>query len=120
MKRLNKAKLPRHIAIIMDGNGRWARKHTLKRIAGHKKGAESVREVVRTSREIGIQYLTLYAFSVENWRRPADEIDALMSLLEEFLISQLQEMLDTDIRLRTIGDIRELPERTREILLATV
>jgi undecaprenyl diphosphate synthase len=120
MKRLNKAKLPRHIAIIMDGNGRWARKHALKRIAGHKKGAEAVQKVVKTSREIGIQYLTLYAFSVENWRRPADEIDALMSLLEEFLVSELQEMLETDIRLRTIGDIRELPERTRKILLNTV
>jgi undecaprenyl diphosphate synthase len=120
MKRLDKAKLPRHIAIIMDGNGRWARKHALKRIAGHKKGAEAVRKVVKTSREIGIQYLTLYAFSVENWRRPADEINALMSLLEEFLVSELQEMLDTDIRLRTIGNIAELPERTRKMLLNTI
>ncbi|MBN2514676.1 MAG: isoprenyl transferase [Deltaproteobacteria bacterium] len=120
MKRLNKAKLPRHIAIIMDGNGRWARKHSLKRIAGHKKGAEAVRKVVKTSGEIGIQYLTLYAFSVENWRRPEDEINALMSLLEEFLVSELREMLDTDIRLRTIGDITKLPEQTRKILLNTI
>ena len=120
MNRIDKDKLPRHIAIIMDGNGRWAKKNALRRIAGHKKGAEAVRNTVRTCREIGIQYLTLYAFSVENWRRPANEVEALMSLLEEFLISELKEMLDNNIRLATIGNINALSERVKKVLYKTL
>ena len=120
MNRIDKDKLPRHIAIIMDGNGRWAKKNALRRIAGHRKGAEAVRNTVRICREIGIQYLTLYAFSVENWRRPADEIEALMSLLEEFLISELKEMLDNNIRLAAIGNINVLYERVKKILYKTI
>jgi len=120
MNRINKDKLPRHIAIIMDGNGRWAKKNALRRIAGHRKGAEAVRNTVRTCREIGIQYLTLYAFSVENWRRPANEVEALMSLLEEFLISELKEMLDNNIRLATIGNINALSEGVKKILYKTL
>ncbi len=120
MNRIDKNKLPRHIAIIMDGNGRWAKKNALRRIAGHKKGAEAVRNTVRTCREIGIQYLTLYAFSVENWRRPANEVEALMSLLEEFLISELKEMLDNNIRLATIGNINALSERVKKVLYKTL
>jgi len=120
MNRIDKDKLPRHIAIIMDGNGRWAKKNALRRIAGHRKGADAVRNTVRTCREIGIQYLTLYAFSVENWRRPADEIEALMSLLEEFLISELKEMLDNNIRLAAIGNINVLYERVKKILYKTI
>ena len=120
MNRIDKDKLPRHIAIIMDGNGRWAKKNALRRIAGHRKGADAVRNTVRTCRGIGIQYLTLYAFSVENWRRPADEIEALMSLLEEFLISELKEMLDNNIRLVAIGNINALFERVKKILYKTI
>ncbi len=120
MNRIDKDKLPRHIAIIMDGNGRWAKKNALRRIAGHRKGAEAVRNTVRTCREIGIQYLTLYAFSVENWRRPANEVEALMSLLEEFLISELKEMLDNNIRLATIGNINALSEGVKKILYKTL
>jgi len=109
-------KLPGHIAIRMDGNGRWAEKHMLGRIAGHRKGAESVRITVRTCREIGIKYLTLYAFSVENWLRPSDEVAALMELLETFLRTELSELLENDIRLTTIGNISALRLPVKEIL----
>jgi len=120
MNRINKDKLPRHIAIIMDGNGRWATKNGLRRIAGHRKGAEAVRKVIRKCREIGIEYLTLYAFSVENWSRPEGEIKALMSLLEEFLTSELREMLVNDIRLTTIGDIDALYEKVKKALYEAI
>ncbi|MEA3486339.1 MAG: isoprenyl transferase [Thermodesulfobacteriota bacterium] len=116
MHRIIKEKLPRHIAIIMDGNGRWAKKNLLNRIMGHKKGAGSVRLVVRTCRELGIQYLTLYAFSIENWQRPDNEVRALSSLLEEYLRLELQEMKETDIKLITIGDTGKLPETVRNVL----
>ncbi len=110
MHRLVKEKLPRHLAIIMDGNGRWAEQRSLDRIAGHQQGAESVRAVVRASREIGIPYLTLFAFSSENWSRPQPEIEALMSLLKDYLLNELQEMLDHNIRLLAIGDLTRLPK----------
>lgn len=110
MHRLVKEKLPRHLAIIMDGNGRWAEQRSLDRIAGHQQGAESVRAVVRASREIGIPYLTLFAFSSENWSRPQPEIEALMSLLKDYLLNELQEMLDHNIRLLAIGDLARLPK----------
>lgn len=102
--------LPFHVAIIMDGNGRWAKKRFLNRIKGHEKGSEAVRIIVRTCREIGIQILTLYAFSTENWQRPQSEISALMTLLKKFLISEQKEMLDNNIRLNTIGQTERLPE----------
>jgi undecaprenyl diphosphate synthase len=101
-------KLPQHIAIIMDGNGRWAQKHTLDRIRGHKKGAQTVRMVVRTCREIGIKYLTLFAFSTENWERPENEVKALMGLLELYLDKELSELKKQGIRLTTIGDTERL------------
>jgi undecaprenyl diphosphate synthase len=113
---LNLKKLPRHIAIIMDGNGRWAEKHMLGRIAGHKRGAEAVRITVSACREMGIQYLTLYAFSVENWLRPSDEVDALMGLLETYLRTELPELLDNDIRLTTMGNIDALRTPVEKIL----
>jgi undecaprenyl diphosphate synthase len=116
MTNLDLKKLPRHIAIIMDGNGRWAQKHTLGRISGHKKGAESVRVAVRTCREIGVQYLTLYAFSVENWTRPAQEVNALMDLLEEYLRSETKEMIENNIRLMTIGNIDALRDSIKELI----
>jgi len=117
---LDLSKLPKHIAIIMDGNGRWARKKSLDRIHGHIKGVDAVRTVVTACREIGIQYLTLYAFSVENWKRPKDEIDALMDLLFEYLVRELEEMLENDIRLNAIGDLKTLPPRVHEKLLRTM
>ncbi len=116
MKNIELKKIPRHIAIIMDGNGRWAQKHALRRIVGHQKGAEAVRVTVRACREIGIKYLTLYAFSVENWIRPTQEVEALMSLLETYLRSELNEMLENDIRLTTIGNTEALKGSIREIL----
>jgi len=120
MNRIDITKLPGHIAIIMDGNGRWAKKNALRRLAGHKKGARSVRSVVRACRRLGVRYLTLFAFSVENWQRPKEEVTALMSLLEEYLQSEIGEMQDKNIRLRVIGHIERFPQRTREILLHTI
>jgi undecaprenyl diphosphate synthase len=116
MHRIIKEKLPRHIAVIMDGNGRWAKKNRLKRVKGHERGAVSVRTVVKTCRELGIQYLTLYAFSVENWQRPRSEISALTVLLEKYLRSELDEMKETGIRLMTIGDTEKLAKKVRDLL----
>lgn len=120
MTTINSAKIPKHVAIIMDGNGRWAQQRGMTRVLGHRKGAEAVRETVRTSREIGIKWLTLYAFSEENWQRPDHEVHALMSLLKRFLKKELQEMLQNGIRLRTIGRIEKLPEETKKILLQAI
>ena len=108
--------LPRHIAIIMDGNGRWARKRSLNRIKGHREGAEAVRDITRACREIGIEILTLYAFSTENWSRPAQEVAALMSLLKKFLQAELAEMMENGIRFNAIGDIDRFPEDVRKVL----
>lgn len=116
MEKLNPDKLPRHVAIIMDGNGRWAKKKGLNRIAGHRKGVESVRDVVRTSRELGIRWLTLYAFSEENWKRPKYEVKALMSLLNRYLKAELKEMLNNGIRLACIGQTEKLPREVQRIL----
>jgi undecaprenyl diphosphate synthase len=101
-----KAGVPRHVAIIMDGNGRWAKKRHLPRLAGHKKGIEAVRIVSRHARELGIDVLTLYAFSSENWRRPTEEISDLMGLLRHFIKSDLDEMVAENVCLRVIGDYR--------------
>jgi undecaprenyl diphosphate synthase len=120
MSNIDHTKLPKHVAIIMDGNGRWAKKRGMTRVMGHQRGAEAVREVVRTSREIGIQWLTLYAFSEENWKRPKSEIMALMKLLKRFLRSELKEMLENGIQLRTIGRTDKLPEDTRKILFDAI
>ncbi|MFO7839210.1 MAG: isoprenyl transferase [Desulfosalsimonadaceae bacterium] len=110
---LDPEKLPSHIAVIMDGNGRWARKRLLNRIKGHEKGAETVRMVVRTCREIGISYLTLYAFSTENWDRPEKEVNALMGLLKKFLADEKREMMENGIRLQAIGQLERLPQDVR-------
>ncbi len=107
---LDPAGLPAHVAVIMDGNGRWAQKRMLNRVKGHEKGADVVRMIVRTSREIGIGCLTLYAFSTENWERPKSEVSALMSLLKRFLKSETAEMLDNNIRLNMIGQMDRLPK----------
>ena len=120
MSNIDPQKLPKHVAIIMDGNGRWAKKKTFNRLRGHEEGAESVRDIVRTSRKLGISWLTLYAFSEENWKRPKLEIKALMSLLKRFLKSELHEMLDNGIRLQTIGRTSKLPADVRTILYDTI
>ena len=101
--------LPRHVGIIMDGNGRWAESHGKPRLEGHRTGAASVRDITRASRELGIEALTLYAFSSQNWARPVEEVGGLMQLLREFLIDERAEILDNAIRLEAIGDIARLP-----------
>ena len=118
-----KAALPAHVAIIMDGNGRWAKQRHLPRIEGHRNGVESVRAVVRAAGEVGVKYLTLYAFSVENWNRPKDEVDMLMKYLARFLKTEIGELNRSNVRLEVIGQIYRLPEfvqdqltRTREAL----
>jgi undecaprenyl diphosphate synthase len=108
--------LPRHLAVIMDGNGRWATARGLPRVAGHEAGAESVREITRACRRKGIQALTLYSFSTENWRRPEDEVGALMGLLARFLVEERREILDNDIRLNAIGQLDRLPLAVRAAL----
>src|SRR5690242_2925649 len=108
--------LPRHVGIIMDGNGRWAEQRGEPREAGHKAGSAAVRRVVRACRRLGVDALTLYAFSEQNWARPSGEVGALMGLLHEFLVSERGEILDNDIRLVGIGDLRRLPPFVREVL----
>ena len=117
---IDKEKLPHHVAIIMDGNGRWAKKKLLNRISGHLKGVDAVKEVVTACRELGIKILTLYAFSTENWKRPKDEVAALMGLLKEYLIKEGEEMLQNNIRLRAIGKIEDLPTDVQETLRETI
>ena len=101
--------LPRHVAIIMDGNGRWAQERGLARIEGHRRGIESVRAVAQACRKLEIPYLTLYAFSTENWKRPKTEVAALMKLLRDFLRDEIPEMLENEIRLKGIGNLKKLP-----------
>ena len=111
------ARLPRHVAIIMDGNGRWATARDLPRLEGHRKGADSVRDVTRAAREVGLQALTLYAFSSQNWTRPPDEVLGLMRLLHEFVHKERAEIMDNGIRLRAVGEIDRLPGFVRDPLL---
>src|SRR5258708_12863239 len=111
-----KASLPRHVAIIMDGNGRWARQRHLPRIEGHRAGAESARVIIRTAGELGIKYLTLYAFSVENWNRPKEEVDALMKYLIHYLKTETPELNKNNVRLEVIGQVYRLPEAVQDHL----
>jgi undecaprenyl diphosphate synthase len=117
---LDPGKLPRHVAIIMDGNGRWAQRQGLLRVRGHVVGAESVRVVTRLARRLGISYLTLFAFSEENWQRPSMEIRVLMALLRRYLHRELPEMQENRIALRTIGNLSQLPEAVQRDLEHTV
>jgi undecaprenyl diphosphate synthase len=113
LDQIDRTALPAHIAIIMDGNGRWARKRGLPRVAGHRAGIQAVREVVEGSAELGIPVLTLYAFSVENWKRPAAEVSMLMQLLKEYLNKELENIHKNNIRFRTIGRTEELNPSVR-------
>ena len=113
-------KLPRHIAVIMDGNGRWARERGLPRIEGHRRGSESVRACTAACIEAGVPYLTLYAFSKENWQRPADEVGALMLLLDRFLAERTAEIMERNIRLLAIGHLADLPDKARKRLEDTI
>jgi len=110
-------KLPQHIAIIMDGNGRWAKSHGKNRIFGHRNGVKTVREITETAAELGIKYLTLYTFSMENWNRPETEVNFLMSLLIETVRSEVNTLHKNNIRLQAIGDIAQLPPKTHKALL---
>lgn len=110
--------LPRHIGIIMDGNGRWAKKRHLPRIAGHHAGIESVRRVVKTCGDIGIEVLTLYTFSHENWQRPRYEVSALMNLLLNTINKEIDELIENNVKIKCIGNVEKLPEDTRDSLLA--
>jgi undecaprenyl diphosphate synthase len=114
------AELPRHVAIIMDGNGRWARQRGLPRVEGHRMGIRAVRAVVECARELGIPFLTLYAFSVENWGRPENEVSTLMALLREFLLKELPDLVRHRIRLNVIGEAEKLPSYVREVLDRTL
>ena len=114
--RLKTRPLPRHVGIIMDGNGRWAEARGLPRVEGHRVGSDSVREVTRCARRVGVEALTLYAFSAQNWSRPADEVAALMDLLREYLLKEREEILGNGIRLNAIGELDKLPKYVREPL----
>src|SRR6476660_1848367 len=118
-RQVNFDRLPRHVAVIMDGNGRWAAQRHLPRVEGHRAGIESVREVVEGSARLGIQVLTLYAFSVENWKRPASEVSTLMALLKRYLRLELNTLLRNNIRFRVIGREEELsPDVRGELKMA--
>ncbi len=108
--------LPSHVAIIMDGNGRWAQLRGLPRAAGHREGSKAVRRIVRAARRLGLKALTLYAFSEQNWARPEDEVDALMGLLRDYLLSERNEILENGIRLNAVGNLGRLPALVRAVL----
>jgi undecaprenyl diphosphate synthase len=120
MVELDPTRLPRHVAVIMDGNGRWAEQRGLSRLHGHRVGKDSVRAIVEQSRQLGIRYLSLFAFSTENWGRPPREVDGLMTLLRKYLASELGKMMKHQIRLLAVGSLRRLPPAVREALRASI
>ena len=117
---IDKKKLPKHVAIIMDGNGRWAKQQGKNRVFGHKQGAKSVKEIVQAAGELGIEYLTLYAFSTENWSRPKLEVDALMALLISSINSETKELIENNVRLLSIGNHNALPKNVRNKLFQAI
>ena len=117
---LDPSRLPKHIGIIMDGNGRWAKKRGLPRTAGHAAGAETFRTIAYHCRDLGIPYLTVYAFSTENWKRPMEEVSAIMELLRKYLLEALAKMEKDGFRIRFLGDISALPEELRALCLETL
>src|SRR5512139_2041285 len=120
MLELDREKLPNHLAIIMDGNGRWAQERMLKRIIGHQKGVETVRSIVEESSMLGIQYLTLFAFSSENWLRPKSEVKSLMSLLKKYISMETPRMMKNNIRFNVIGEMEELPDDVKSAVETAV
>jgi len=117
---IERDKLPVHIAIIMDGNGRWAKNKNLDRISGHREGMKSVRAVVTAAKDLGIGYITLYAFSAQNWQRPKTEVDALMELLKHYLLKERGKLIENGIRLNAIGRLKELPQAVSDVLRDTM
>lgn len=115
-QKIDKDRIPQHIAIIMDGNGRWAKRQGKPRVFGHKNGVSSVREITEASAEIGVKYLTLYAFSTENWNRPRLEVNALMTLLVETMRKEIESLHENNIKVIVIGDLSKLPKKSREAL----
>lgn len=115
--KLDKTNIPKHVAVIMDGNGRWAKSKGMPRVLGHREGVKRVRELTEVCAKIGIKYLTLYAFSTENWSRPAYEVNALMTLLVSTIDKELKTLMKNNVRLETIGDIENLPEKSYKSLL---
>jgi len=118
--KINLEKLPKHIAIIMDGNGRWAIQHGLNRVDGHHEGVDSVREIAEAAASLGIKYITLYTFSTENWSRPKNEVDALMSLFVETIVKELDTLNKNNIKLNAIGDLKSLPKENYSKLMETI
>lgn len=116
---IDRSNLPRHIAIIMDGNGRWAKRRSLPRTAGHAAGAETFRRIATCCKDMGIGYLTVYAFSTENWKRPREEVDAIMGLLEKYLLEAIEKMERDDIRMRFFGDTGVLSDKLRALIERT-
>lgn len=119
-EQIDTSRLPRHVAIIMDGNGRWAKKQGLARMFGHKKGVETVHNITVAATKLGIEYLTLYTFSTENWNRPKEEVDALMTLLVDTIAKETPTLMNNNVRLQTIGDINRLPEGTKQKFLGCI
>ena len=113
-------RMPRHVAIIMDGNGRWAKRQGLARMFGHRQGVETVHRITEAAAELGISYMTLYAFSTENWNRPKEEVDALMSLLVDTIAKETPTLMKNNVRLQTIGDLSRLPQATRDNFLSCI
>jgi len=120
MLELDHSRLPQHVAVIMDGNGRWAEQRGLSRLYGHRVGKDSVRAIVESSRKVGIKYLSLFAFSSENWNRPPREVDGLMALLRKYLASELGKMMRHGIRLLAVGSLRKLPPAVRDALRSSI
>ncbi|MGC8893918.1 MAG: isoprenyl transferase [candidate division WOR-3 bacterium] len=117
---MSEANIPRHLAIIMDGNGRWATQRGLPRIMGHRAGIESVREIVRACRDVGIEWLTLFTFSSENWKRPPDEVSFLMNMLKELLARETEELDRNGVRIRCMGRIKQLPQEVQDELMRSI
>ena len=120
MRKIDKTNLPKHIAITMDGNGRWAKTKGKLRVFGHKNGVKAVRDTVESAAEIGIEFLTLYAFSTENWKRPESEVNALMTLLVSAISKETKNLMDNNIRLSAIGDTESLPSKAKKELLQAI
>ena len=120
LSKIDISNTPKHIAIIMDGNGRWAKKQGHERLYGHNFGVESIRETLKAAKEMKVKYLTLYAFSTENWNRPKEEVDGLMDLLVRSLANEVKELAETGVRLKTIGDIKGLPQSCQDELAESI